>query len=80
MVMIVPRTPDAGESFVITGLTATLSVELWNPVAAAVTVALPPGRVKYVNLVNLQLPAPPAAMVAQINDYIKRSQLQPVPA
>lgn len=42
MVMIVPRTPDAGESFVITGLTATLSVELWNPVAAAVTVALPP--------------------------------------
>lgn len=42
-----------------------------------VTVALPQGRVKYVNLVNLQLPAAPPAQVSQINDYIRRYQLQP---
>jgi hypothetical protein len=45
-----------------------------------IAVALPQGRVKYVNLVNLQLPAAPPALVSQINDYIRRYQLQPVGA
>jgi hypothetical protein len=44
--------------------------------AAPVEVALPPGRVKYVNLVSLQLPEVPADKLAQINDYIRRYQAQ----
>ena len=55
-----------------------------NPITYAspqpITVALPPGRVKYVALVMLQIPPAPAAQVAQINDYIRRFQLQPVTA
>lgn len=43
-----------------------------------VTVALPPGRVKYVNLVSLQLPAPPPDQVAAINTYITNYALQAV--
>jgi len=39
---------------------------------AAVVVALPAGRVKWVNAVGLQLPDAPADQKAKINDYIKR--------
>jgi hypothetical protein len=52
-----------------------------NPIvyssAQPVTVALPPGRVKYVNLVSLQLPTAPADQVAAINTYITNYALQP---
>jgi hypothetical protein len=42
-----------------------------------ITVSLPTGRVKYVNLVSLQLPEPPADKTAQINTYIRNYQAQP---
>jgi hypothetical protein len=73
-----------------TSLTYSVSVQVvgpdWtdNPIVYAsaqpVTVPLPAGTVKYAGLVPLQLPPVPAAQAAQINDYIKRFQLQPVAA
>ena len=51
-----------------------------NPIvyqsAAAITVPLPPGRVKYNPLLSLQLPDAPANQVAAINQYILAYQQQ----
>ena len=51
-----------------------------NPIvyqsAKPITVALPPGRVKYLPLLNLQLPDAPANWVAAINRYILQYQQQ----
>ena len=44
--------------------------------AKPLTVALPPGRVKYNPLLNLQLPDAPADQVAAINQYILAYQHQ----
>ena len=55
-----------------------------NPIqyqsAQPITVNVPQGRVKYNPLISLQLPPAPADQVAQINDYIRRYQLQPAGA
>jgi hypothetical protein len=70
-----------------TSFTYSVSVQVqgpdWtdNPITYAsaqpITVGLPPGRVKYVPLLMLQLPpVPDAATAATITDYIRRYQLQ----
>lgn len=55
-----------------------------NPIqyqsAQPVKIDLPQGRVKYCPLLSLQLPPAPADQIAQINDYIRKYQLQPTGA